>query len=132
VVHPSILSLFQLRGPVIVAEWQLEPFFKEVAVPKPLPVIPEYPSVERDWTAPIPRRLPVGRFNDSIQRHRPENLSSWELISVYDPESKSPEISVTWRFSYRNPTRTLTAAEVDAAQADLVKNVLVDLASSSE
>lgn len=131
-LHPSFAASLGLRGTILIAEWQLKPFFEATSSWNPLFPPSEFPSVERDWTVALPKRLETSKMTRWIEEHRPSQLASWTLTSVYAPDPSSFEKQVTWRFAYRDSMRTLTAAEVDSMQSDLVKNILLELASVRE
>lgn len=132
-LHPQVVKDLGLRGRPIVAELALDSWIPTLQAPATrLKAPPEFPSTERDCTLALPRRWSVARIDQAIHGSAPAHLESWSLTTVYD-DPQDPSIHhVTWRFVYRDRHRTLTGAEVDSAQAELVEKLVSALASVQE
>jgi phenylalanyl-tRNA synthetase beta chain len=129
-LHPALVKQMGLRGRPVLGEWALEPLIEEMEKPqRKLKAPPEFPSTERDLTLNLPKTFPVAAVEQAIADHRPETLESWALTTVFPDPSEQRIHHVTWRFQYRDTSRTLTGAEVDAAQAGLVEKLVSALAS---
>lgn len=132
-LHPQVVKELGLRGRPIVAELALDPWIASLQMPaSKLRAPPEFPSTERDCTLALPKKWSVGAMEQCMAQSRSAHLESWCLTTVYDDPLDPATHHVTWRFIYRDPRRTLTGAEVDSAQAELVEKLVSALASVQE
>jgi phenylalanyl-tRNA synthetase beta subunit len=58
----------------------------------------------------------------SIRSHRPHILEKFELIDLYQREG-SPHKNATFRFTYRDPIKTISAEEVEQEHANLIAHI---------
>jgi phenylalanyl-tRNA synthetase beta chain len=132
-LHPKVVKDLDLRGRPIVAELALEHWIMALQAPdSKLKAPPEFPSTERDCTLALPKKLSVSVVEEAIAKSKSHHLEGWSLTTIYDDPRDSATRHVTWRFVYRDPHRTLTGAEVDSAQAELVEKLVSALASVQE
>src|SRR5207245_1395000 len=82
--------------------------------------LPQYPGSERDWTTDsLPENTYTSTLFDAIKSVQVPLLEKFELIDLY-PEKRT----ATFRFYYRDLTKTVSYEEVEAAHAHLLKEVL--------
>lgn len=122
-LHPDVMDAYGLEGPpVFVAEIDLEPLFEESERPTFRPLAP-HPPAQRDLSFFIDRERPAQGVLDTIRRvGAPRDLESVDLFDVYEgrgvPDGRR---SLAVALVFRAPDRTLTDAEVDETQAEIVK-----------
>ncbi|MGB2906200.1 MAG: phenylalanine--tRNA ligase subunit beta [Candidatus Aminicenantaceae bacterium] len=121
-LKPEILEAYDLNEPVWAAEIDLDVAFEiQPHVFRFVPVV-KYPSVIRDVSFLIDRGVPYQDIKEILDRL---NLPYLERHTLYDrytgagvPEGK---VSLSLRFVFRHPQKTLQAGEVDALQEKIGK-----------
>jgi phenylalanyl-tRNA synthetase beta chain len=118
----AVASLYKFRQPVYVAEVDLSALLdaeERLVLYTPLA---RHPSVVRDVSLLVGRRVSLAEMLDAVAAERLENFRDAKLVDVYEganlPEGKR---SVTLRIEYRADDRTLRDEEVDAMHARLVE-----------
>ena len=90
---------------------QLLPFISRAKQYAP---IPQYPSILRDTSFVVEKTIKVGALMDAAWHDAPKDLTDIRFMGIYDgtgvPAGKK---SVTLRFVFQSPDRTLTDAEAD-------------------
>jgi len=82
--------------------------------------LPKYPSVTRDLAPVYPEAAPYAAIERTAEAAAGEYLESLRLTDVYTgPNLGEGRKSLTLRFTFRAPGRTLKDAEVDAALANV-------------
>ena len=76
----------------------------------PLPV---FPPSRRDVTVIGPSTLPAGAVREAIEGAGVSILESVELVAEYVPEGQDEERNLSFRLTYRSPTKTLKDKQVD-------------------
>ncbi|WP_038056809.1 phenylalanine--tRNA ligase subunit beta [Thermodesulfobacterium hydrogeniphilum] len=125
-VKNLILKEFDLKTNVLLAEIDLEPVLKQweevFKVKKP----PKYPSTFRDVTCILKREIKIGDILEFIKSLSVLYLEKVKCIKIYEgPPIPEDEKSVSLRFWYRAPDRTLTDEEVNEIQEDLAKKIFI-------
>ncbi len=86
--------------------------------------ISRYPSVFRDFSFLVDRKVQFASLMDFISSHLVPNLKRVELIDLYQGEQLPPgKISLAIRLYFENPERTLTDNEVQAARDEIVSGL---------
>jgi phenylalanyl-tRNA synthetase beta chain len=122
-LHPDVVEKLELDGELFVAELDLDGFLAGPRIPT-FAAISRFPASARDVALVVPDHVRAGEVEVAIQ-HAAGALAS--SVHIFDrfvggavPEGHS---SLAFRVTYRVPDRTLTDAEVDAAHANVVKDV---------
>lgn len=122
-LHPDVMSRFGLEGPpLFVAELDLEVLFAHAGGHASFRPLPRHPPARRDLSFFLAREVEGATVLSAI-RGAPgaANLELVELFDVYEgqglPEGKR---SLAVAMTFRAPDRTLTDAEVVAAEAAIV------------
>jgi phenylalanyl-tRNA synthetase beta chain len=117
-------------APAYGVELRIETTGAPVAVQYVAP--PAFPAVERDVTLLVPDDLVGGA--GAVERVLQEAGRSalLELPARVISEYRGPGVpggvrAVTWRLTFRHPTRTLTEKEVDASQRKLLRTLETEL-----
>jgi phenylalanyl-tRNA synthetase beta chain len=116
-----VASAYKFRQPVYVAELNLSALLELKEVPVLYRPLPRYPSVVRDASLLVDRRVTLAEMLQAAAAQNLEYCRSVKLVGVYEgagvPEEKR---SVTLRMEYRADERTLRDEEADETHARLV------------
>ena len=115
-------SRYKFRQPVFAGEIDLTALLETAETPVLYSRLPRFPSIVRDVSLQIDRKITVAELIASANAEKVENCVGVMFVGVYEgegiPEGKR---SVTLRFEYRAPDRTLRDEEVDELHWPLVK-----------
>jgi phenylalanyl-tRNA synthetase beta chain len=118
----SVAALYKFRQPVYIAEVDLSALLELEELPVLYAPLARYPSIVRDVSLLVGRRVTLAEMLERIRDERLENCRDAKLVDVYEgaslPEGKR---SVTLRIEYRAMERTLRDEEVDEMHARLVQ-----------
>jgi phenylalanyl-tRNA synthetase beta chain len=126
-IHPELTSLFGIEQKVLYAEINIQILQKRLPGPVKVKPLPLYPSSERDWTTdPLPRSLPISVLFEAIDQSKGPLLESAQLIDLYQEKN-----TATFRFTYRDHSKTLSYDEVELAHHRLLEKVKEALNNAS-
>jgi len=92
---------------------------------------PSVPSVKRDLSVVVAERVSFAAVEVCIREAGRPLLSQLELIDRYTgPQVSAGHYSVTCALEYRDPSRTLTAAEVDAQHQRIGQALIAQLGAT--
>jgi phenylalanyl-tRNA synthetase beta chain len=121
-VLPTLARQHDLRDAAFLAELNLDLLLARRAPARSFKPLPAFPSVRRDVAMLVPESTAHDAILNVVRQTKPANLESVELFDIFRgkniPEGQK---SVAYAFTYRNPERTLTDAEVNAAHEKLVQ-----------
>ena len=87
--------------------------------------LPQFPGSSRDAAMDLPLSTPNADIVKAIEAAREKLLVSYSCFDVFtDPSGEklpADRKSIAYTFLYRDPAKTLTAAEVDAAHQRVLK-----------
>lgn len=121
-IHPQMLSKADIKQRLLFAELNLESLMALQKETSRFTAIPNLPSSERDWTVPIPLNALMEPLFEAIVKHKPSILEKFELIDLYQPENASHK-NATFRFTYRDPIKTISAEEVELQHTKLISQL---------
>jgi phenylalanyl-tRNA synthetase beta chain len=117
----TIATEYKFRQPIYVAEVDLSALLEIREAPVLYAPLARYPSIVRDLSLLIERRVTLAEMLDTINRLGLENCRDCLLVDVYEganlPQTKR---SVTLRLEYRDAERTLRDEEVDRMHTQVV------------
>jgi phenylalanyl-tRNA synthetase beta chain len=112
---------YGLKQPVFAAEIDLELLFGKQPRPFLYEVVAKYPAIVRDVSLLVAREVTYQDICSAIEKLPLPILEEARLIDLFSggpvPEDK---ISLSFRFTYRHPQRTLLAEEVDRAEQQVL------------
>lgn len=112
-INEEIASNYKFKQPVYVAEIDLQAVLEQAPEPVRYTPLPKYPSVVRDVSFVVDRSMEFEAIRSIVLRDKPEMLSSISFVDVFEGKGLSDnERSLTVRFAYRSPDRTLVEQEV--------------------
>jgi phenylalanyl-tRNA synthetase beta chain len=123
-VKTSILDGFSVKPEVYAAEIDLELLFGKQ--PQPFAYVPvaKFPGVSRDISLLVPRDIAYQEIKKAIEKLPLPILEEFQVVDLYSGEFIPQDtVSLSFRFIYRHPQRTLLAEEVDKAEQQIL-NIL--------
>jgi phenylalanyl-tRNA synthetase beta chain len=121
-VHPNFLQKFNINQRVYYAEFDLIHLLNLKKIRPKFTALPQFPASERDWTVPLPLNTPIETIFKTIYDFNSPLLEHIELLDLYLPES-SPQKNATFRFTYRDPAKTISFEEVEKAHTALLAHI---------
>ena len=120
-VRKSLLEAFSLKDKIYAAEIDLALLLSKQ--PKPFVYAPvvKFPSVVRDLSFLVDRSVSYQDILRAIDKSSLPYLEDVGPVDLYSgPSLGGDRISLTLRFAYRHPQRTLTADEVDKLDQKII------------
>lgn len=116
-LHPDALRRWELRGPAVALELDLEALAAAMAPACRFAPVSAFPSVERDLSLLVDEGAPFAAVRDAL---RPvANLERLELIDVFrGKDVPAGKVSWTVRLSFSSLEKTLDDAAISAAMGD--------------
>jgi len=120
-LEATVAKHYDLRGGVFLAELSLDQLLARRSVAKSFKLLPQFPIIRRDVAMIVPEAVTHEAVLQAVRQANPANLESVELFDVFRGKNfPAGHKSVAYAFTYRHAERTLTDAEVNAAQDKLV------------
>ncbi len=128
-VHPLTLRQAGLKRPVYYAEINLQDVQIHVPASIRMQPLPQYPASSRDWTVTIEEEMPVGQLLEAIIKVPSDLLES---VALWGDIYRSPELgankkNVTFRFVYRDHSKTVSQVDVEQEHIRITKNISLPL-----
>lgn len=122
---PARERALNARHPVFAAEIDTAALQKALTREVKFEEMPRFPGITRDVALEVAADVPHSKFEDFFAAVKDPLLSSATLFDVFtDPTGQklaADRKSVAWTILYRDMTRTLESAEVDAAHARVIE-----------
>lgn len=123
-LHPLVARRYDVRAPLLLAELQVDELLGRRNAEKQFKPLPAFPSVRRDLAFLAPAELAHAAVLEAVRKAKTPHLEAVELFDVYrGAHLPAGQKSMAYSFTYRHPERTLTDAEVNAAQEKLVAHL---------
>jgi phenylalanyl-tRNA synthetase beta chain len=120
-LHPSLEENYKLKQSVYLAEINLEQLSQYLFRPIHFETPAKYPQVERDLSIIIRREIPYAAIQYGIQGLGIAELSSIDLIDVYEGDKIPPgKVSITLRFTFQDREKTLTVERVQGFSDNII------------
>ncbi|MBF8264106.1 MAG: pheT [Parachlamydiales bacterium] len=124
-VHPQVLEKLGIKERVYFAELNLAHLLNLRTVHLRCHPLPKYPGTERDWTLPLPQDMLCQTLFEMIRSFQSPLLEKAELIDLYVfNEATEVKRNATFRFTYRDPLKTVSFEEAEAVHDKLMAHVL--------
>jgi phenylalanyl-tRNA synthetase beta subunit len=85
------------------------------------PISP-FPSSDRDWTITLPPQMHIQKVIELISSFHSPLLVKVEILDLYVPIDQTTK-NVTFRFTYRDPLKTISLEEVEGEHSKLIENI---------
>jgi phenylalanyl-tRNA synthetase beta chain len=120
-VHPEVAEQFDLTKRAYLMELDLERLYSAVPERALSQAIPRYPAAQRDLAIIVDATTPAADVADAIRASGGELLRDVRLFDLYTGEGvPAGKKSLAWSLTYQSPERTLTDAEIEAAQKAVI------------
>ena len=127
IVPPARARELDLNAPVLVAELNLKKLMSAQTTEIRHADLPKFPGSSRDVAMLVPADLPAGEVSAFFDAYEEPLLISAELFDVFvDPSGAklaTGKKSLAYSIFYRDPGRTLEAAEVENAHSKLLDSL---------
>ena len=121
----SLAGTFNFRQPVYVAEVDLSQLLVSSELSVHYRPLPRYPSVVRDVTLLLDRRVSVDELLSSISSRKVAECRGAAFVGTYEGKNiPAGKRTVTLRVEYRADDRTLRDEEVEERQRSLIDSLL--------
>jgi phenylalanyl-tRNA synthetase beta chain len=118
----SVAAQYKFRQPVFVAEVDLTALLESHELPVLYSPLPRFPSIVRDVSLLVDRRLTVADLIRAIEEQNAAHFFEAEFVGTYEGEGiPDNKRSITVRLEYRADDRTLRDDEVDEIHWPLVE-----------
>jgi phenylalanyl-tRNA synthetase beta chain len=123
-ISPLLARKYDLRDPVLMAEFNLELLLARRSTAKSFKALPAFPSIRRDVAMIVPENVTHESVLNAVKQTKPPHLEGVELFDVFRGANvPAGQKSVAYAFTYRNPERTLTDAEANASHDKVVEEL---------
>ena len=117
-----VAANYKFRQPVFVAEVDLTALLEMPEQPVLYSPLPRFPSIVRDVSLLVDRQVSVGELVSSAEKQSGTHFIAANFVGTYEGEGiPDNKRSVTLRFEYRAPDRTLRDEEIDDVHWSIVK-----------
>jgi phenylalanyl-tRNA synthetase beta chain len=118
----SVAAEYKFKQTVFVAEIDLTALLEIPAAPVLYSPLPRFPSIVRDLSLLLDRKVTVAELLQAADDQKGESCAGAKFVGTYEGEGIADgKRSVTVRFEYRAPDRTLRDEEVDELHWPLVE-----------
>lgn len=117
----EILDTFLLKEKVLAAELSLSQLFEKQ--PQAFQIKPsvKYPSIDRDISFIGDKNIAFGEIKEAMEKLRLPHLEKFRLYDRFSGKSvPDDKVSISLRFVFRHPQRTLHTDEVDVLQKRII------------
>ncbi|HEY7782848.1 MAG TPA: phenylalanine--tRNA ligase subunit beta [Ktedonobacterales bacterium] len=120
-VHPQVAARWDLTGRPYLMELDLERLYAAIPERPRYRPVSRFPAVRRDLAVVVDRAVAEDAVAAAIRAAGGPLLRRLDLFDVYTGEAiAADKKSLAYALAYQAPDRTLTDAEVDAAQRGIV------------
>ena len=121
-LEKAIAGSYKFRQAVYAAELDLTALFELAERPVLYAKLPRFPSIFRDVSLLIDRKVAVATLTGAAENQNPEYFGGVALVGTYEGDGiADTKRSLTLRFEYRAEDRTLRDEEVDAVHWPVVE-----------
>ena len=118
----AVAANYKFRQPVFVAEVDLTALLEMPEQPVLYSPLPRFPSIVRDVSLLVDRQVSVGELVSTAENQSGTHFIAANFVGTYEGEGiPDNKRSVTLRFEYRAPDRTLRDEEIDDVHWSIVK-----------
>ncbi|MDF3127740.1 phenylalanine--tRNA ligase subunit beta [Kiritimatiellaeota bacterium B1221] len=124
----KIKTRFKLSGPVALAEINLDMLIPERSLPPTMQPVPGFPSITRDVALILDRSKTHQMVLDLVNHQRPKDLVQVTLFDLFESDKLGEnKKSMAYRFTYRNPKKTLTDKSVEKMHLRITQRLISEL-----
>ncbi|MGA0369675.1 MAG: phenylalanine--tRNA ligase subunit beta [Kiritimatiellia bacterium] len=124
----TVKSRYKLQGPAAVAELNFDLLLPSRGLPPTMQPVPAHPSITRDVALILDRGIPHQRVMDLVNHQRPKDLAQVALFDLFESDKLGEnKKSMAYRFTYRNPEKTLTDKSVEKMHSRITERLVQEL-----
>lgn len=121
-IKKEILSAYSLKEPVWAAELNLDELFEKQPHSFEYKPVVKFPSISRDVSFIADRSVSYREIKDAVEKLSVPCLEKFDIYDRFSGASvPKGKVSLSLRFIYHHPQRTLLAEEVDNLQQKIIK-----------
>ena len=121
VLRAAFAAAASVERTVYAAEIDLEALFEKTPRPFEVAPVPKFPGASRDLSFLLDRAAPFGEVARVLGKLNQPLLEGFELRDRFaGAPVPADKVSLTVRFRFRHPQRTLVAEEVDRVEQEIV------------
>jgi phenylalanyl-tRNA synthetase beta chain len=121
VLRKAIAAAYSLDQAVFAAEVDLAGLFEKQPRPFAYAPVAKVPRVSRDLSFLVDRSVPYQEIEKCLDRLAPPLVEGYELCDRFSgPAIPEGKVSLSIRFHFRHPQRTLLTEEVDRVEQEIV------------
>jgi phenylalanyl-tRNA synthetase beta chain len=118
----AVSANYKFRQPVFVAEMDLTTLLEIEEQPVLYSPLPRFPSIVRDVSLLVDREVSLGELISAAEKQSGTHFIGANFVGTYEGEGiPDNKRSVTLRFEYRAPDRTLRDEEIDDIHWPIIK-----------
>lgn len=121
-IHPQLKTSLQLGQDLLYAEIDVSKIYAMIPPARNICCPCEFPSIKRDLTLKLPRKVLASTVIDCIKKACPQYLCNVCIVNTFEKKEEDFR-RVTYRLSFQSSERTLQHAEIDAVIEDLLTNL---------
>jgi phenylalanyl-tRNA synthetase beta chain len=123
-VSKRIVDGFSVKPKIYAVEISLELLFGKQPKPFAYSPVPKLPGITRDITLLVPREFTYQEIKNAVEKLPLPILEEFQVVDVYSGGSiPRDKVSLSFRFLYRHPQRTLLAEEVDKSEQQILNHL---------
>jgi len=123
-LSPALAKQYDLRDAVLLAELNFDLLLSRRSGNKSFKPLPAFPTIRRDLALLVAESVTHEAIVNAVKQCKLKFLENVELFDVFRGKNiAAGQKSVAYAFTYRNPEKTLTDAEVNASQEKLVAHL---------
>jgi phenylalanyl-tRNA synthetase beta chain len=121
----NLLDFYSLKDPVWAAELNLALLFKKQPYSFEYIPVARFPSITRDVSFIADQSVDYQDIKETVEKLKIPNLKEFNLYDRFSGSSiPKGKISLSVRFVFRHPQRTLLAKEVDVFQEKIINSLV--------
>jgi phenylalanyl-tRNA synthetase beta chain len=121
ILTKTLRGLAAIDGPVYAAQIDLGVLMEKQPKPFQFTPVPKFPAMIRDLSFLVDREVTYREIQGVVARLSIPILEGFDLTDRFSgPSIPGDKVSLSIRFRYRNPKRTLLAEDVDRAEQDVI------------
>jgi phenylalanyl-tRNA synthetase beta chain len=126
-IHPRVRAAYDLKQTAFVFELDAGALATLLSETRYRMRIPKYPAVARDITLILDQVIEAQQVLDAVEAMRLSLMESVQLFDVFAGEPiPAGKRSLSFRFTYRSPEKTLEDAEVNRLHQNLTDRLLTE------
>lgn len=123
-IHPQLLLKLDIHQKVYFAELNLHDMLPLKKKSKSFSELAAFPSSQRDWTVTVKENVPIATLMHAIERTKSPFLEQFYLLDLYtSDEIGKDRKNATFRFNYRDRSKTMAFEVVDQEHQKLIHSV---------